>query len=301
VASRSYALQLDEPVPEGIARIARGRIDHAVEELSGESDSSPEEAVHDARKDMKKLRSLLRLVRGEIGDECYRRELGAFGDAARQLAGLRDADVMLETLASLDLEPGQAGPLRQALEAHRVRTAAGTRELASAEAIEILGGARGRVADWPLDTDGVGAFRQGLRRIYRRGRRDLRAARSEPTVANLHEWRKRVKDLWYHCSILESAWRPVMSALGDEAHELSDRLGDDHDLAVLLEWAREHADAEALEPPVAERRARLQSEAFEYGAKLYLDKPRAHVERLERWWEASAGAAARPPTGSARP
>ena len=34
-----------------------------------------------------------------------------------------------------------------------------------------------------------------------------------------------------------------MSALADEAHELSDRLGDDHDLAVLLAWAHEHAAA----------------------------------------------------------
>ncbi len=46
----------------------------------------------------------------------------------------------------------------------------------------------------------------------------------------MHEWRKRVKDLWYHVTLLQDAWRPVMSALADEAHELSDRLGDEHDL-----------------------------------------------------------------------
>lgn len=291
MAPRSYRLQLDEPVPDGIARMARGRVDHARDELAGESDSSPEEAVHNARKDMKKLRSLLRLVRGEIGDECYRRELAAFGDAARELAGLRDADVMLATLESLELEPGQAGPLRQALEAHQIRTAAGTRERASAAATEILSEARGRVADWPLETEGFAAFETGLRRIYRRGRRAFRAARREPTPETLHEWRKRVKDLWYHCAILEQGWPPVMSALAEEAHELSDRLGDDHDLAVLLDWAREHADAAALEPLVAERRARLQAEAFEYGAKLYVDGPKRFVTHLERWWEASARAA----------
>src|SRR5512134_3967914 len=65
--SRAYGLRADEPLPEGVARVARGRIDHAIDELSGTSKSSPEEAVHNARKDIKKLRALLRLIRGELG------------------------------------------------------------------------------------------------------------------------------------------------------------------------------------------------------------------------------------------
>ena len=65
-ASRAYGLKAGEPLPEGIVRIAQGRIDHAMDELRGKSDSTPEEAVHEARKDMKKLRALLRLARGEL-------------------------------------------------------------------------------------------------------------------------------------------------------------------------------------------------------------------------------------------
>ena len=66
--SRAYRLKEDEPLPDGIARVARGRIDHAIDELRGKTDSTPVEAVHEARKDMKKLRALLRLARGELGD-----------------------------------------------------------------------------------------------------------------------------------------------------------------------------------------------------------------------------------------
>jgi hypothetical protein len=69
-----------------------------------------------------------------------------------------------------------------------------------------------------------------------------------------------------------------MRALADEAHELSDRLGDDHDLAVLLEWG-----AEPLEPLIATRRRELQEEAFAYGPRLYSDKPKAFVRRIEHW------------------
>jgi CHAD domain-containing protein len=293
MASRSYKLKEGEAVPRGIARIARGRIDHAIDELEGRTGSSPEEAVHEARKDMKKLRAVVRLVRAEIGDNVYRRENACFRDAGQELSGVRDADVMLATLAKLEQEipEAAAGHLRQALEAHKLRTAAGTRGQASVQVVEILTTARRRIGRWPLDEDGFEAVAGGLERIYRRGRKDFRTARAEPTTENLHEWRKRVKDLWHHLTILRTAWPPVMDALADEAHALSEHVGDDHDLAVLLLWAEEHAPASAaaIAGPVDRRREELQAGAFELGARLYADKPGAFMRRLEGWWGAPAG------------
>jgi CHAD domain-containing protein len=295
MASRAFRLKDDEPVPKGIARIARGRINHAIDELKGRTDSSPEEAVHEARKDMKKLRAVVRLVRAEIGDDVYRRENALFRDAGRELSSMRDADVMLGTLAKLEAElpPETVGDLRQALEGHRLRTAAGARVQASRQVLVMLASARRRVGRWPLDDDGFDLVAVGLERVYRRGRRAFRTARAEPTTENLHEWRKRVKDLWYHLSILRETWRPVMDALADEAHTASERVGDDHDLAVLLAWAAENAPgtAEALAGPVERRRASLQADAFRIGARLYADKPRAFIRRLERWWDASPASA----------
>jgi CHAD domain-containing protein len=294
MASRTYKLKAGETVPRGIARIARGRIDHALDELEGRSDSSPEEGVHEARKDMKKLRAVVRLVRDEVGDHVYRRENDCFRDAGRELSGLRDADVMLSTLATLDTGiPEEAvGELRQALEAHKIRTAAGARQQASAQVVEILTTARRRIGRWPLDGDGFEAVAGGLERIYRRGRKDFLRARAEPTTENLHEWRKRVKDLWYHLTILRTAWPPVMDALADEAHTLSEHVGDDHDLSVLLAWAEENApdSAAAIAGPVERRRDELQAKAFELGARLYADKPGAFMRRLEGWWDARAAA-----------
>ena len=84
--SRAYRLREGRPLPDELRRIARGRIDHALDELRGKTDSTPEEAVHEARKDMKKLRALLRLARGELGEETFARENACFRDAARELA-----------------------------------------------------------------------------------------------------------------------------------------------------------------------------------------------------------------------
>jgi CHAD domain-containing protein len=304
MASRRYRLKHGEPVPAGIVRIALGRIDHAIDELRGKTDGTPEEAVHEARKDMKKLRALLRLVRDEVGEDAYRHENAHFRGAARELAGVRDADVMLATLDGLeerfptDLPPDAAGGLRQALEAHKGSAADGTREEASAVVVEILDEARERVPEWPLERNGFEALEGGLRRVYRQGRREWGAAREDPSAERIHEWRKRVKDLWYHLAILEEIWKPMMQVLEAEAHELSDRLGDDHDLTVLLAYAHEHATAldgmervRAFEEIVQRRREELQVEAFAFGDRLYADKPGVFVGRIARWWDASAGVA----------
>ena len=287
--SRSYRLDAGEALPEGIARIARGRIDHAIEELSGTTGSTPEEAVHEARKDMKKLRALLRLARGELGDDRFDRENACFRDAARELAGVRDADVMFETLESLDLPAPVASSLRNRIQAEEAPRRGDGRAIAARGVVEILAEGRRRVDEWPLERDSFAAVADGLERTYRRGRRDFKAARREPTVEGLHEWRKRVKELWYHHTVLRCLWPPVMAAVGDEAHELSNRLGDDHDLALLAEWVRDNVGEEpALSAAVDRRRAELQREALALGERLYADKPSAYMRRMKRLWNADA-------------
>jgi CHAD domain-containing protein len=285
--SRAYRLRQDEPLPDEIARVARGRIDHALDELRGKTDSTPEEAVHEARKDMKKLRALLRLVRGELGKSTFARENACFRDAARELSGTRDSDVMLETLAALDLPAGLGWELRKTMQAELASDGAVDRERAARGAIAILKEARGRVDAWPLERDSFEALADGLGRTYRRGRRDFEAARAEPDTEGLHEWRKRAKELWYHHTLLRELWPAAMNVVGDEAHELSDKLGDDHDLAVLAAWLGEHAEPGAVVLDAVEsRREALQVAAFELGARLYAEKPGAYVRRLGRLWDA---------------
>ena len=287
-SERSYRLKAGEPVSEGVVLIAQGRIDHAIGELGGKSDSSPVEAVHEARKDLKKLRALLRMTRGELGHDAYRRENTCFRDAGRELAGVRDSDVLMETLMALELPAGMQWELRKIIQTHRGQNDGDGRGRAAAGVVAMLREARVRAEGWPLERNSFDAVRDGLERTYRRGRCDFRAARAEPTVEALHEWRKRVKDLWYQHTVLRMLWPPVMQAVGDEAHKLANRLGDDHDLAMLADWVSTHAEGgpEFFEA-VEERRSELQGEAFALGERLYADKPSAYVRRLKRLWKAS--------------
>ena len=57
--------------------------------------------LHEARKELKKLRAALRLARDGLDRGFYRAESKRFREAGRELATARDAQVKLETLASL--------------------------------------------------------------------------------------------------------------------------------------------------------------------------------------------------------
>jgi CHAD domain-containing protein len=294
---RSYRLKRKEPVAAGVRRIALGRIDDAVEHLRGEGD--PVEAVHEARKDTKKLRSLLRLVRPALGDEIYRRENERFRDAARLLSDIRDAQVRLQTLDALterfadEVTRSTFASFRTALESDvREQGAADPRPAMGSAAAAIEAG-RERVGEWPLEAGEWAMLGGGLRRQYARGRDAYRAAADDPSAEALHEWRKRVKDHWYHQRLLRNMWRETLEPSAEVTHELADRLGDDHDLVLLGEHAADRPAAFddpdeqlALRELIDRRRAELQAEAFDLGARVYAEKPGALARRYEALFDA---------------
>nr|MBA2629588.1 CHAD domain-containing protein [Thermoleophilaceae bacterium] len=164
---RAYRLRAAESVGEGVARVARGRIDNALDELGGHTGRGTVEAIHESRKDVKKLRALLRLVRdGALPEATFRTENTELGDIGRGLSGLRDADVMLATLDGLEerypgeLPPDAAGGLRQALEANRRSVRSRGSEGTAAQALAEV---RVRVESWVPSARGFDDVAGGLR------------------------------------------------------------------------------------------------------------------------------------------
>src|SRR5437899_661018 len=99
--SDAYRLLAGEPVDAGIKRILRAQIDDAIDHLRGDAGAEPAEAIHEARKDVKKIRSALRLVRDAIGDDLWRRENDHYREVARTLSSFRDAEILVEALDGL--------------------------------------------------------------------------------------------------------------------------------------------------------------------------------------------------------
>lgn len=296
--SRSYSLKDDESPTEGIRRIALGRAEKAIEALDG-GDAGDDFAgsIHAARKDLKKLRAVVRLVRAELGDDLYREANHRYRDAGRLLSRSRDAEVKVDTLNALrercdeELPSDLAAAWLAALERERdkvVEQASGEEGGSRvAEARTMIERGQEEIACWPLQQDSWRLVEAGLVPGYRRGRRAMKHARTDPAATNVHEWRKRTKDLWYQLQILRGAWPPVLGEMADQAHKLGDLLGDHHDLTVLAEDLRSRglpSDRDAAERAIERRQQELLTDAFEIGERLLTEKPKAFGRRLESYW-----------------
>lgn len=294
-----YRLEADEKPAAGMRRIALERAERAAERLrEAERVEDPSECIHAARKDLKKLRAAVRLLRRELGGDLYRAENERYREAGRLLSASRDAEAKLEALEGLRerfsgrLAPADASDWLDELRQERDLAVAAARDgdADSIEAaLEAVEGWRARIEAWPLETDSWELVGPGIGRAYRRGRREMSRAAKDPSGANMHQWRKRAKDLWYHLRILRDARPKAFRDSLEQADELADALGDHHDLTVLRDdlLGRELplADRPALIAAIAERQEELAGTAFELGERLYARKPKAFRRKMRRGWK----------------
>jgi CYTH domain-containing protein/CHAD domain-containing protein len=303
-AERGFRLRIDQRVPVDIVRIATGQIEDVLDRLEGRTEEELGRAVHESRKSLKRLRAVTRLVRSEIGGGEFGRENACFRDAGRKLSGSRDAQVLIQAFDALcALYQVELASAR--LDAFRARIVSDYEGLRGrlepggplfGELAAELRSAEERVGGWSFSHKGFRAVAPGLERAYRGGGGAYRVALREPTPEHLHEWRKRVKDLWYSVQLLEAANPKRMRKLARTAHELSELLGDDHDLVVLGQHAERYRDAFPDEASLTlllgaaeRRRMELQVRAFGMGSDLYGQRPGKFVRRIERDWRKRGG------------
>lgn len=281
-----------EHVGNAVRQLALDRLQPAVDALEVSSAADVDGVVYDVRTRCRRVRGLLRLVRDEVGDDVYRPENQALGDAARALSAVRDAVVMVEVHDEVANTGGiSASGFREGLvERHEQLRG----ELLAGDALprvrEFLAAVLARVETWPVDTIGWSAVAAGVERVYRRGRKAMAAAYDQPSTERFHDWRKRVKYLSHQLALLEDLWPEVMSASVESAQALTSVLGDTHDLAVLRDALLEagvdpQREAHLLEL-IDSRRHLLRARARPIGLRLYAEKPSPFVARLGRYWEA---------------
>lgn len=302
-------LRTGEYVPDGIRRIAREQLIDVRYGLSKASGRGLAEAVHETHKRLKLVRALLRLARDGLGEETYERENASLRRAGQRLSPTRDAQVLFDTLETLRERfdhglPGDATDfLCGRLEDDRQRAEATLRkDTRDTEAVlTALDEVLARTSDWSLQPDDFAALSPGLRRTYRRGVRALRAARKDPSAENLHELRKRVKDLRHASEVICEARPKRLHKVAKRAHEVGDLLGDNHDLHVLREYVLAHPQCfadedakQALLDVIDTRAALLCKRALKRGKRLYERSPKGFVRWVERGWNARAADAPRP-------
>jgi CHAD domain-containing protein len=295
----SFAFRPDESIEHGAKRIARSRLDDVIAALTKRTARSNGKAVHDARKDLKKLRALVRLLREGIGDKAYRKANAVFRDAGRALSAPRDAKVLVDALDQLAKHFGPRhaaksfAAVRKKLIARRREAMEAFEKQGTRRIVQSLQQAKKDIRAWNVKPDDFTPVGKGIQTMYRQGRTAFNRARENPKFTKLHEWRKRVKDLWHHLQLVGPAAPHVFDPMADEAHALADVLGDDHDLGVLhktlIGELGVFGNAEELAPlleMIAARRIELQHDAMRLGEAIYRQKPKVFENGIEEPWKA---------------
>ena len=283
----------DSSVGDAVRRIADEQIGKALASIEGTDRAG---AVHDVRKRCKKLRGLIRLVRPAFGG--YKDENAAFREIAGMISGARDAKVMQDTYDLLmedyagQVDRSSLGPIRRRFTMDRkARIEDGGVEDHLAEARTRLVDARERARGWKLDEDGWDAVAGGLEKTYGRALKASENARKCPDGETFHELRKRVKYHWYHCRLLENLWPDMMATRKAAAKQLSDILGDHHDLDVFAQTLGgqpdafgSSADVEVAIGLARARQERLEEQAWPILDRMLAQEPEVLGERFEALW-----------------
>jgi CHAD domain-containing protein len=290
----AFHFKKKESPTKAVRRLGRERIGKALDQLRK---CDRLEAIHSVRKEVKKVRAVLGLVREKTGRGAYRKNVKTLRAAGRFLRDARDAHVRPRTLERLmarfkdRLTPRSFAGIKKVL---RRNCEAETRQFLRGKSVttvdRMLRKLNRRAGGLKVKAEGWAAIRSGLRESYGQGQKSLAAALKEASPENLHQWRKHVQDLWHQLRLLYPMRPEDLRATAEETRALSQSLGDDHDLVMLWQFLnRLPAPGYAAEMPllnelVESRRKELQTEAFRLGMRFYAEKPSIFCRRLENYW-----------------
>jgi CHAD domain-containing protein len=278
-----------EPLGPALARIAAGQFDRITAGLRLNPDRDA--AVHDARKALKRLRALLRLVRDHLGEGVFRQEDVVLRDLGRRLAAARDARTCIDTLRALG--PSWCEVLQERLvDDHRGVSAL---LLTDTDLMgQLLTTARCARERWVTSLPGLvrdefAEISPGLRRTYRRGRRRMGRALDRPTDEAFHEWRKEVKHLQYQMESLRPIDPLASGGVIASLASLGEVLGTEHDHTVLGSVAGREGGCNGEAARVLEllqaRKEELRISAVPLAKRVYSAKSGKFVRRIGARWE----------------
>jgi CHAD domain-containing protein len=294
-SAMAFAFAHGEPVGEAIQRILIEQIDRAIAQLA-DPKRKLATRIHDVRKRFKEIRAVLRLVRKPLGHN-FASENIWFRDAGRELGSLRDADALVEAAIKLRENVRSIGDKRLLTRVRR--TLQQRQDVAAAPLANVtqqLPVAKARLANLPVLDDRFATIGAGLERTYALGRRGFLRSSISASPDDVHEWRKRVKDHWYHVLLLGNVWPDIMTPYAEVMGALSRTLGDLHDLDVLNELVTVQPSlfgsmrsAQRLLSIIGARRTTLLNEALEIGGRVYAEEPAAWRRRVRGYWRSWRG------------
>lgn len=284
------------PAGSSLKRGAVTLIDRAVQRIENPSDDCTAD-VHFVRTTIKRLRAMLRLIQPAIAAASFERENVSLQNAARRLAGLRDAAVgekTLEWLAKAARGKRDKEACKVALDHYRLlgpaKSVAQQKNKMRAVA-RMLRRSRQDIQRLRIVGDEWQSIGPGLAQVYRSGRKRMKNALTSGDDAAFHRWRTRVKALYYQLQTLESVWPKRLGKTVASLRKLEHKLGADHDLSVLKSILKnapaKFGDAHARERVNAcahKESRRLRRVSRSLGEAIFADKSRSFIRKFRKHW-----------------
>lgn len=249
-------------------------------------------AVHELRKSFKRLRGLLRLVRGRQMQPA--RELRrTVADAARQLSGARDQAAQREAMDDLVAKAGVAPAVcKVAIRALGSAEQADDDDALARHRPQLAALIEGCIEAAPRLAGSMGpkALLAALGEDYEKARSGGQEVDVDD-AEGLHELRKAVVNHRYQMELFTPFW-PAQGKLWEtELQRLREKLGKHHDLAVLIKRLDDNPPTTIAErkwhTPLYEaahaRQQRLAISAMRLHARLFAERPKAFRRRLSAY------------------
>ena len=290
--SAKVSLRRDETLREGLLR----SFDRLTDSIQRQSlpRQNDEEITHRIRTTLKWLRSLLRLIRPGVEPTFFEQENDRLKSAARLLSSARDSEVARDTLKNLPVNDHTGRDAVDAalsgLEPQIQHEKAQQPNLN--EVKEHFQETLSRVRRIKFQGTEQQIVEAAIQKVYRQGRQRMKQAiRTDEDVA-YHRWRIRAKNLYYELRFLESVWPKRLHRMVSRLSKLQDRIGLDHDLAVLRAELKKTPETfggkervgrivSCLDSQVKE----LRSSAVPLGHKIWREKPKRFARDLVRHWQ----------------
>jgi len=282
-------------ITQTVRAVGIEQIDRSLKKFSGRAKNG--NAVHETRKSMKRLRALMHLIRPAMNKADFKRDEARLKQIARSLSGVRDIQAMIETLDKMEaLDPSIADnsvtpALREHLEEKR---AAAEKELTSAasnKTRKLLREARKSFETLELERNRFEALATTIETDYRKARKAFQRAYQIREDEAFHDWRKFVQRHWRQLLLIAPSWPRAIRPHINLARDLSETLGEDHDLSVLANYVQSAQagigppkEVEAFVERCRQRQAELRVLAQDMGARLLAEKPGSLSARLKTYW-----------------
>jgi CHAD domain-containing protein len=219
-----YKLLKEEALASGLKRIAEEQLSGAIQQLQSPKDLNV--GIYEARKYLKKARSVMRLLATPLGP-IYTEENRRLRDIARSFGPFRDTYVSLELLDKFADHYKRKSALNAPRQALVQRQSDTHLESALAESVASLVATRKRMENWPLVSVTQESLQAEIHKTRKQSRHAFEKAKKTRTPEDFHELRKSVKRELNQARLLDAADLEPFKTLAA-------MLGDHHNMAVLL-------------------------------------------------------------------